>query len=77
MRIETLGGLRGTLIKYQESGKGYGVAIVQRDDAPVATRPYSTHRVWDEPGIVGLTADLGTYDLSWADAQADFARRIT
>ena len=77
-RIDAISGLHGLLITYHAMGWGFvnseGIAIVQRDDAPIPARPYSVHHVAFIDGE-GSYATNGEYDLTLAGAYAEFQRR--
>lgn len=68
MRIETVTGLRGELIAYHAPTQ---LAVVLRDDATFADRPYSTHFIF-EITANELGATGGRYDLTEDQAMAEF-----
>lgn len=75
-RIDTTSGLHGDLIEFiATDGEGFeGLALVKRQDPPVESRPYSTHRVYTlETG--SMVAEAGHYDLTLDQGRLDLAAR--
>jgi len=78
MRIDTNGGLRGTLIECvrlnrADAAIAESIIIIHRDNAPFADAPFSTHRLYESEGT--LVAEAGHYDLTLEQAQADLDER--